>query len=97
MPIVKVKKYVPKPLQVNLLGEPECRDREAEELILMAARATYAAFDYPLISCVVFTLRRRKVSMAAALRPTILLHPSPSLLRYLVTDTYHPILQQGSS
>ena len=56
MPIVKIRKHTPAALRVNLLGEPECRDREAEELILMAARATYAAFDYPFKASVDITL-----------------------------------------
>ena len=56
MPIVKVKKYMPKPLQINLLGEPECRDREAEALIVTAARATYGAFGYPFKASVDITL-----------------------------------------
>ena len=56
MPIVKIKKYTPKALQVNLLGEPACRDAEAEALILTAARATYAAFAYPFKASVDITL-----------------------------------------
>ena len=56
MPIVKIRKYTPKPLQISLLGEPECRDSEAEALIVTAARATFGAFAYPFMSSVDITL-----------------------------------------
>lgn len=56
MPIVKIKKYAPKPLQVNLLGDPECRDAEAEALILTAAHAAFGAFGYPFRASVDVTL-----------------------------------------
>ncbi|MBR5284533.1 MAG: rRNA maturation RNAse YbeY, partial [Clostridia bacterium] len=56
MPIVKIRKYTPKPLQINLLGEPECRDSEAEALIVTAARATFGAFAYPFMASVDITL-----------------------------------------
>lgn len=53
---VTVRKLKPNNLKINILGEEDLRDAEAERLIRMAADAAFGIFEYPFRAYVDITL-----------------------------------------